>query len=72
MSLEEDLVKIYMLQGKRYVLDTGSIDLCANHIFRSARDSAKSSLKETKEDKGRNREKLLECVASDSPVPPTG
>jgi uncharacterized protein YjbK len=41
MSLEEDLVKIYMVQAKRYVLDTESIDLSANHICLSARDSAK-------------------------------
>jgi hypothetical protein len=61
-----------MVQAKRYVLDTESIDLCANHICLSARDSAKSSPKETKEDKRRNREKLLDCVASDGPVPPTG
>jgi hypothetical protein len=61
-----------MVQAKRYVLDTESIDLCANHICLSARDLAKSSTKETKEDKGRNREKLLECVAPDGPVPPTG
>jgi hypothetical protein len=68
MSSEEDLVKIYMVQAKRYVLDTESIDLCAKHICLSARDSTKSSPKETKEDKGRNREKLLDCVASDGPV----
>jgi hypothetical protein len=72
MSSDEDLVKIYMVQAKRYVLDTESIDLCANHICLSARDSTKSSPKETKEDKRRNREKLLDCVASDGPVPPTG
>jgi hypothetical protein len=65
-------VKIYMVQAKRYVLDTKSIDLCANHIFLSARDSAKSSPKETKEDKRRNREKLVDCVAPDILVPPTG
>jgi hypothetical protein len=72
MSSEEDLVKIYMVQAKRYVLDTESIDLCANHINLSTRDSAKSSPRETKEDKGRNREKLLDCAAPDDPVPPTG
>jgi hypothetical protein len=65
-------VKIYMVQAKRYVLDTESIDLCANHICLSARDSAKSSPKETKEDKERNREKLLDCVAPDGPVPLIG
>jgi hypothetical protein len=32
MSSEEDLVKIYMLQAKRYALDTKSIDLCANQF----------------------------------------
>jgi hypothetical protein len=42
---------------KMYVLDTESIDFCANHICLSTRDSAKSSPKETKEDKGRNKEK---------------
>jgi hypothetical protein len=72
MSSEEDLVKIYMVQAKRYVMDTKSIDLCANHICLSARDSAKWSPEETKEDKGRNREKLLDCIAPDGPVPPTG
>jgi hypothetical protein len=61
-----------MVQAKRYVLDTESIDLCANHICLSARNSAKSSPKETKEDKGRNREKLLDCAVPDGPVPPTG
>jgi hypothetical protein len=72
-SSEEDLVKIYMVQAKMYVLDTESIGLCANHICLSAReDSARSSPKEIKEDKERNREKLLDCVARDDPVPPTG
>jgi hypothetical protein len=41
MSSEEDLVKIYMVQAKRYVLDTESIDLCTNHICLSAKDLAK-------------------------------
>jgi hypothetical protein len=41
ISSEEDLVKIYMDQAKRYALDTESIDLCANHVCLSARDSAK-------------------------------
>jgi hypothetical protein len=72
MSSEEDLVKIYMVQANRYVLDAESIDLAANNICLSARDTAKSSPKETKEDKGRNREKLLNCVAPDGLVPPTG
>jgi hypothetical protein len=72
MSSEEDLVKIYMVQAKRYVLDTESIDLCTNHICLSAKDLAKSSPKERKEDKGRNREELLDCVAPDGLVPPTG
>jgi hypothetical protein len=71
MSSEEDLVQIYMDQAKRYVLDTESIDLCANHIFLSDRDLAKRSPKETKEDKGRNIEKLLDWVTPDGPVPPT-
>jgi hypothetical protein len=72
MSSEEHLVQSYMDQAKRYALDTESIDLCAKHVCLSSRDSAKSSPKETKEDKGRNREKLLDCVAQDGPVPPTG
>jgi hypothetical protein len=38
----------------------------------SARDLVESSPKEAKENKGRNREKLLYCVAPDDPVPPTG
>jgi hypothetical protein len=70
--MEEDLVQIYMNQAKRYALDTESIDLCANHVFLSGRDSAKQSPKETKEDKGRNIEKLLDYVAPDGSVPPTG
>jgi hypothetical protein len=41
MSSEEELVQIYMNQAKRYALDTESIDLCANHVCLSARDSAK-------------------------------
>jgi hypothetical protein len=41
MSSEEDLVKIYMVQAERYVLDTKSVDLCANHFCLSARDTAK-------------------------------
>jgi hypothetical protein len=41
MSLEEDLVNIYMVQAKRYVLDTKSIDLSVNHICLSTSDSAK-------------------------------
>jgi hypothetical protein len=56
MSSEEDLVKIYMVQVKRYVLDTKSIDLCVNHICLSDRDSAKSSpkkQKKTKEETGK-------------------
>jgi hypothetical protein len=61
-------VKIYMVQAKRYVLDTESIDLCANHICLSARDLATSSPEETKEDKGRNKEKLMDCIAPDGPV----
>jgi hypothetical protein len=65
-------VKIYMVQAKRYVLDTELIDLCANHICLSARDLAKSSPKETKEDKGRNREKLLDCVPPNGLLLPTG
>jgi hypothetical protein len=68
MSSEQDLVKIYMVQAKRYVLDTESIDLGANHICLSTMDLAMSSPKETKEDKGRNREKLLDCIAPDDPV----
>jgi hypothetical protein len=34
-------VEINMVQAKRYVLDTESIDLCANRICLSARNSAK-------------------------------
>jgi hypothetical protein len=41
MSSEEELVQIYMNQAKRYALNTESIDLCANHVCLSARDSAK-------------------------------
>ena len=55
-------MEIYMVQAKRYVLDTELIDLCGNHICLSDRDSAKQSPKETKEDKGRNIEKLLDWV----------
>jgi hypothetical protein len=39
MSSEEEL-KIYMDQAKKYALDTESIDLRANHVCLSARDSA--------------------------------
>mgnify|MGYP006934362150 CR=1 FL=1 len=46
--------------------------MCTNHICLSARDSAKSSPKGAKEDKGRNEEKKLDCVAPDGLVPPTG
>jgi hypothetical protein len=62
----------YMDQAKRYALDTKSIDLCANHVCLSARDLVEPSPKEAKENKGRNREKLLDCVALDGPLPPTG
>jgi hypothetical protein len=65
-------VEIYIFKQKRYVLDTESIDLCANRIYLSVRNSAKSSPKETKEYKGRNREKLLDYAAPDGLVPPTG
>jgi hypothetical protein len=37
----KDLVQSYMDQAKRYALDTESIDLIANHVCLSARDSAK-------------------------------
>jgi hypothetical protein len=57
-----------MDQVRRYALGTESIDLCANHVCLSARDLVKSSPKGAKENKGRNREKLLEFVAPDSPV----
>jgi hypothetical protein len=65
---EEDLVQSYMDQAKRYVLVTESIDLYADHICLSVRDSTKSSPKGTKEDKGRNKEKVLDCAAPDGPV----
>jgi hypothetical protein len=68
MSSEEDLVQISMDQAKRYALDTKSIDLCANHVCISVRDSTKSSPKETKEDKGRNIEKVLDRATPDSLV----
>jgi hypothetical protein len=60
-----------MHQAKRYALGTESIDLCANHVCLSARDSAKWSPKESKEDKGRNIEKVLDCATLDGPMPPT-
>jgi hypothetical protein len=41
MSSEEDLVQSYMDQSKRYALDIESIDLSANHVCLSARESAK-------------------------------
>jgi hypothetical protein len=64
-------VQNYMDQAKRYALDTESIDLCANHVCLSARDLVESSPKEAKENKGRNKKKMLDCVAPDGPVPPT-
>jgi hypothetical protein len=39
MSSEEELVQIYMDQDKRYALDTESIDLSANHVCLSDRNS---------------------------------
>jgi hypothetical protein len=33
-------MKIYMVQAKRYVLDTESIDLCANHICPTGRNTS--------------------------------
>jgi hypothetical protein len=61
-----------MDQVERYVLVIESIDLCANRICLSAKDLAKSSPKGTKEDKGKNKEKVMDCAAPDGPVPPTG
>jgi hypothetical protein len=46
--------------------------LCANHICLSVRDLIKSVQKRAKENKERNIEKVLDCSASDDPVPPTG
>jgi hypothetical protein len=60
-------VQSYMDQGKRYVLDTKSIDLCANHICLSARNSAKSSPKKQKKAKEKIG-KVLDCAAPNSPV----
>jgi hypothetical protein len=67
MSSEEDLSQSYMNQAKRYVLDTKSISLCANHICLSARNSAKSNPKKQKKIKGETG-KVLDCAAPDSPV----
>jgi hypothetical protein len=72
MSSEEDLVQNYMDQAKSYAPDTESIDLCANHVCLSVRDLVESNPKEAKENKGRNRENLLDCVAPDDLGPPTG
>jgi hypothetical protein len=72
MSSEEDLMQSYVDQDKMYVLVTESIDLYANHICLSARDAAKSSPKGKKEDKGRNKEKVLDCAAPDGLMPLTG
>jgi hypothetical protein len=46
--------------------------LCAKHTCLSVRESTKLSPKESKEDKERNEEKVLDCAASDDPESLTG
>jgi hypothetical protein len=57
-----------MDQAKRYAMDTYSIDLCANHVCLSVRDFIKISPKESKRNQKRNKGKVLDCSAPDSPV----